>query len=132
MQKREAKSSIVLRHWLMANPLKFSCTFEMKDSGNGFSIPFSCVQDNQLAFSTAIVDSPKGVLIRNQGGNGEPDYTYHYQQPAWIAIKFPNSIEIIAIAGFLMEKKKSIRKSLTSTRAKEISTYSISLNKKTP
>lgn len=131
MQKREAKSSIILRHWLMANPLKFSCTFEMKDSGTSFSIPFSCVQDNQLAFANAISESPKGVLIRNQGGSGEPDYTYHYQQPSWIAIKFPNSIEIISSGVFQFEKKKSARASLTSTRAREISTYSIDLKKKT-
>lgn len=123
MQKREAKSSILFRHWIRANP-QFTGTYEIKDTRGKSSLPFSAVEDHQLAFGMAIKGN-KGVLMRLQGTNGEPDYVYFRGAPAWIAIKYPASFEIIDVETFLMEKKRSKSKSLTHQRAREISVVSV-------
>jgi hypothetical protein len=123
MIKREAKSSIVFRHWIRANP-QFTGAYEMKDSKGKSNIPFSCVEDHQLNYGMAI-KSPKGVLIRVQGTNGEPDYIYLRNAPSWVVIKFPNCFEIIDVETFIMEKKRSKQKSLTSIRARAISVVTV-------
>jgi hypothetical protein len=125
MKHKEADVSVVFRHWLRANPTRFpTCDFEMKQTGTP-SIPFSCLQENQVDFGTAIQHSPKGVLVRVQGVNGEPDYSWKRNVPVFLVIKFPQKIEVISLDTFLFEKSKSQRKSLTSDRAKEISVISI-------
>jgi len=52
--------------------------------------------------------------------NGEPDYVWLRNEPAYISIRYPNGFVMITIGNFLFEKEKSKRKSLTWTRAKEI------------
>lgn len=124
MKKREADFGILFRHWLKANP-RHSCAFELKQTSQG-SIPFSCVEEHQIEYLQAI-SSDQGALIRVQGSNGEPDYVYLRNAPANIVIKFPKAFHLIAIDAFLLEKKRSPRKSLTSGRASEISVVSVSL-----
>lgn len=122
---KESKASILFRHWLKANPL-YSCALEMKQTSTN-SILFSAITEAQLEYGMAI-KSPKGVLLRVQAiSEGMPDYIYLREQPAYIVIKYPQSFEIIDIETFILEKKRSSRKSLTSDRAKAISTISISL-----
>lgn len=125
--QREAKSSLILRHWLKANLLGYSCTFEMKDTLGTTSLPFREVADEQIAYARAIEEGSRGVLLRNRGGSGEPDYTYHYKQPAYIVIKYPKVLYGIRINDFIKEKCVSRRKSLTEDRAKEIAELEIKL-----
>lgn len=125
MKSREAKSSIRFRHWVMANPLRHNCTLEMKDTRGAKSLPFSALKEEQRNWAIAIEESEKGVLMRQVGGSGEPDYTYHFKQPAYVVIKFPDAFHVIRIKKLLKYIKKTTKKSLTSEEAKQISTYSV-------
>lgn len=124
--KPESDFSKPFRHWIMANPPKIDCTFELKHTRGKEYLPFSELDESQENYAISISTSPKGVLIRNQGGNGEPDYTYHYKQPAFIVIKYPKGFEVIEIQNFIAERERSgKRKSLTYERAQAISTFSV-------
>lgn len=127
-KKREADFSILFRHWVMANPLSLpdACTFEHKQTTTD-SIPFSALEEHQAIYSNAIRNSKKGVLMRMQGVNGEPDYCYYRTKTAFIVIKYPDAFHIITVTNFIHEKETSHRKSLTSARAREISIKSIKL-----
>lgn len=127
MKNREADFSIVFRHWLRANP-QYSCAYEMKQTSKP-SISFSCVEEHQLTYLQAI-HSDKGALIRVQGVNGEPDYIYLRNAPAYVVIKFVGEFHIIGIDTFILEKGRSKRKSLTNARARELSTVSVKLKTK--
>lgn len=124
MKKREADFGILFRHWIKANP-RYSSALELKQTEKQ-SIPFDCLQQNQVEYLTAI-ESDKGVLVRVQGVNGEPDYIYLRNTPAFVFIKFPGEFYGITIGNFLFEKEKSNRKSLTKERARAISTVSVDL-----
>lgn len=129
MKKLESKFGTLFRHWIRANPPRETCHFELKQTTKN-SIPFSCVEQHQLEYGEAIKDSPKGVLMRNMAGNGEPDYSYLYRDPVYIVICFPGAFYIIPLARFLAEKATSKRKSLTSDRAAVICTASQLLTNK--
>ena len=118
MKKKEAKFSIKFRHWLKANieRTRISCTFEIKDTRGAKSLRFSELKEEQINWALAI-KSKKGVLMRQQGGGGEPDYTYHYNQPAFVVINYPDGFVIIDIEVFVLERDRSKRKSLTWDRA---------------
>lgn len=122
MQKHEADFGIRFRHWLKANP-RHSTAFELKQCKSS-SIPFKALEKHQAEYLQAI-KSDRGVLVRVQGTNGEPDYIYLRGLPASVVIKFPDAFHIIDIDTWLLEAKKSKRKSLTSSRANEISTVSV-------
>ena len=121
MNRRESKFGLKLRRWLKAHPLGYSATFELKDCSNKGTFNFKELKEHQINWSTAI-NSKRGILMRQLGGNGEPDYTYHYDEPAYIAINFKDGFEIITIAAILTEM--ATKKSLTHDRAREISIYS--------
>jgi hypothetical protein len=129
MKKREANFGTLFRHWARANPLRETCHFELKQTQKD-SIPFSCVEQQQVNFATAIRESPKGILVRNQGGNGEPDYSYFYQNAVYVVIKFPDMFCIISMRQFVGESHLSKRKSLTSERARQIAIHVEELTKK--
>lgn len=124
MQKREAKFGIRFRHWIKANPLPYSATFELKDCSHKTSFPFTELKEHQQNWARAIA-SDRGVLMRQLGGNGEPDYTYHITQPAFIVINFKDGFEVINYATLELHIQKSKRKSLTHAKAKLISTFSV-------
>lgn len=119
----ESKSAILFRHWIKANPM-FSASFEMKDTKGKQYISFTEIKDHQLNYGMAIKGN-NGVFIRVQGMNGEPDYIYLRNIPAFMAIKYPNSFELIDIETLVIEKKKTKHKSLSYARAKQLSTISI-------
>lgn len=119
MQKRESKSSVLLRHWFKANP-QYSCSIEVKTTATD-SIPFTCVEEAQLDWALAI-RSDKGVLIRVQGQAGEPDYIYLRKTPSWVVIHYQkNGFVFISPDRFILERDTSKRRSLTFARACEIS-----------
>lgn len=128
MIKREARSSIIFRHWLRANPQQ-SCSYEIKDTRGKDYLLFSELKEDQINYGLAIKND-KGVLIRVEAvQTGLPDYVYLRSVPAYIVIKYPNMFIIITIEDFVKEKQKSKRKSLTSGRAKEIASEIINLKK---
>lgn len=124
IRNKEAKFGVLFRHWIKANPM-YSGAYELKQT-TGNSLPFGVLEDHQAVYLLAC-KSRKGVLIRVQGVNGEPDYVYLREAGSWVVIRFKSSFHIIDIEVFLKEKAKSQRKSLISSRAREISTYDQSL-----
>jgi penicillin-binding protein-related factor A (putative recombinase) len=128
--KRESSFSILFRHWIRANP-QYSAAYEMKQTSTN-SIPFSCLEPHQVSYLEAITGD-KGVLVRVQGANGEPDYIYLRNTSAYVVIKYPDAFHVIPIFNFMLEKSRSARKSLTCERAEKISAVSVgttSLKKK--
>jgi hypothetical protein len=103
-KKQEADSSLKLREWIEKNP-RTTCSIEMKDTRGKNYLNYSEVDDRQIAYAK-LISGPKGVLIRVQGIQGEPDYIWMRNQPAYIAIKYPKSTELISIDNFLYEKAK--------------------------
>ncbi len=116
-KKNEAKFGLKLRKWLEANPMH-SSVFELKQTTSD-SISFSCVEPHQLDYLSAI-SGTKGKLMRIQGSLGEPDYAYFKGTPAYIFIQYPKGFVGITIGTYLLEMKRSKRKSLTYSRAKDI------------
>jgi hypothetical protein len=125
MIKREAKFSILFRHWIMAHSqmMPDACAIEMKQSRVN-SISFSCVKDSQVRYAEAIKSGGKGVLIRVMGGGGEPDYIWMYKKPAYVAVQFPHCFCLIDITAWEKEKQATVkRKSLVIERAKAIAMH---------
>jgi len=118
-KKKEADFGVQFRHWLVKNPQFNSCAFELKHTRGKDSFPFSELKVEQIAYANKI-QSNDGVLIRNDGRNGEPDYTFLKNTPTYIVIKYPKEFFIIPIQDFIKEKDSSKRKSLTEDRAREI------------
>lgn len=125
LDRREAAFGLQLRKWIDDNP-QITCVFEIKRTTTN-RIPFSCLEDRQIPYLHSIKHDRKGVLMRIDGTKGEPDYAYYRNEPAWVVIRYPRAFHVIDIDGFLLEKKRSKEKSLTSGRAREISTYSVKL-----
>lgn len=123
MKKHEASFTILFRHYLMANPMPYSCAFELKDTRSNDSIPFSAAEDHQLDALLAVKWGKKGLLYKapDDSRNIKPfDLFYLINSPGFIVIKYPSLFVIIDVETFVEEKKRSKRKSLTSSRAKEI------------
>lgn len=120
MQNKEAKFGILLRHWIKANYKKMnSAPIEIKDTRGKNRISFREIKEDQLLFGLA-AKSDKGVLMRNLGGNGEPDYCFYRNSDAWTVIKFPDSFYIIDTVKLYLEIQTSKEKSLTKERASEL------------
>jgi len=127
--RREAKFTVLFRHWLRANPMATSA-FELKQT-QGNTIPFSCVQEHQIDALLA-VKTKHGILYKapDDSRGAKPfDMFYLRQAYAFVVIKFPGGFELIDIENFLLEKKRSKKKSLTYSRAKEISWMSVKTRK---
>lgn len=99
--------------------------FELKQTTKDY-ISFDCVEPQQLDYAEAI-KSGNGILMRNMGGNGEPDYSFLYKDPVYVAIKYPTFFCVIYMIDFYIEKMASERKSLTSAQAKAIAKVVVEL-----
>jgi hypothetical protein len=103
-----------------------SGSYELKQTEND-SIPFSAVELLQID-SALRTESKKGNLVRVQKGTtGAADYLKQREEPAYIVIRFPSVVCFIRISDFIREKNTSLRKSLTSSHAKELCTVFIDL-----
>lgn len=92
--------------------------YELKHTRGADALPFSAVEGPQIAHARKI--SGDGVLMRVIGSRGEPDYIGMRGEPAWVVIRYPKFWCIIAMAVFVAERDLGERKSLLSTRAREI------------
>lgn len=125
MKSQEADFSIILRHYLKANPLPISCPIECKDTRGKDSLSFSEVKEEQCNNGMAS-KSDKGNLIRVSVGTvGAPDYCWYINGPSYLAIKYPLGFVLIDIETFVLERDKNTKKSLSWDRAKEISIRTI-------
>lgn len=122
---READFGVVFRRWWEKNPLRGE--IELKDTRGKDYLPFDeFSHDQEVIYNLA--SSSKGVLVRRTVGTvGGADYSGLVNAPYWLVIKYPRCFEIIAVGAFLLEKSRSTRRSLTSARAREISTISVKL-----
>lgn len=125
-KKDEAKFGFKFRKWVEDNYKSLvSCTFETKDTRGSNSFPFSELTEDQMTRGMQI-KSDKGCLIRVEMGTiGAPDYNYYRNAPSFVVIKYPKGWEVIDIETLINESKKSKRRSLLHSRAKEISILSI-------
>lgn len=133
MIKREAKFTVLFRHWLLAQSDHFhfsSCAFELKQTP-GDMLPFSDVKDHQIDALIAVKRGEKGLLwkLPDDSRNIKPfDLFYLHAENAWIVIKYGNHFFcLIDIDAFCHERKHSKRKSLTAERAKELAFMVIDL-----
>ena len=119
MQKREASFTIQFRHWLKANPMA-SSSFELKQTTTD-SIPFNVVKEHQL--DALLACRYEGLLYKipdDSMGIKPFDLVYLRNAYSWVVIKYPDCFVIIDSEVFKLEMERSKRKSLTSSRAKEI------------
>lgn len=123
IKRVEADFGLELRKHIdkMRDPIFTTTTWlELKDSHGKDSIPFSAVEDVQIA--EGLKTKRIGSLVRvTVGTTGTQDYIWRYKDPSYIVIRYPTSWCFIDIETFVNEKARSVRKSLTKTRAQEIS-----------
>ena len=128
MKKREAEFTVYFRHWLKANPMK-SGAFELKQTTTN-SLDFSDVKDHQLDALLASNSKSLGFLYKipdDSRGIKPYDMIYLRDSKSYLVIKYPKFFVLIDPFVFVEEKTISNRKSLTSERAREISTIAIDL-----
>lgn len=126
LKKKEANFGIRFRKWLEENP-RISSAFELKQCGTSFA--FNDLKDHQIA-ALLLVKSDKGLLwkIADDSRGVKPfDMFYLRDAPAYVVIKYVHSFSLIDIDTFLLEKKRSKRRSLTEVRAKLISNLTVEL-----
>jgi len=127
MKKREADFGLLFRHWIRANP-RYSAAFELKQTTTN-SFPFNEVKDHQIEWLQA-ANSDKGMLYKipdDSRGIKPFDYVYLRKAGALIFIKYPGCFHGISVENFIYEKERSIRKSLTEARARDIAVVSVDL-----
>lgn len=119
-KKPEADFGIELKHWVEKNfQTMYTSSIETKHTHGKDYFLYSELSDDQIAFALR-VSSDKGAWVRVQGLNGESDYIFLRNEPAYFVIKYPDCFCFITVGNLLFEKEKSKRKSLTSERACEI------------
>lgn len=127
--KREALFTLKFRHWLKSYGRWPSSAFELKQT-TGSSIPFDAVQEHQIEALLACKVHGGGFLYKapdDSRGVKPFDMFYMRHSGAFVVIKYPKEFSIVDVDVFLLEKKRSKRKSLTMERAREISTVTIKL-----
>lgn len=125
MKKREAQFGNRFRAWMRAQKDFPASAFELKQTQKDY-IPFDDVQEHQVNALLA-AKTRAGILYKApDDSRGVKPFDFFYLQKccAFVVIKFPKKAEVIDIDTFLMEKERSKRKSLTSERANQISTFS--------
>jgi penicillin-binding protein-related factor A (putative recombinase) len=125
MQKIEAKCQTKFNHWVK-NVFKKTAAFELKQTQTD-SIPFSDVKPHQVDALMAVREGVFVWKIPDSGFQNPYDSFCMVNEQAYVVIFFKKSFEMIPITGFVLERERSKRKSLTYERAKEISTISVPL-----
>lgn len=128
MIKREANFGTLFRHWLRANPFMTSAAFELKQTRTD-SISFNDVQEHQIDALVA-ARGAMGILYKapdDSRGVKPFDFFYLREAKAFVVIKYPKCFCLVPVEKFILEKASSVRRSLTSARAREISTVVVEL-----
>lgn len=123
----EAKCQTKFNHWVK-NVFKKTAAFELKQTQTD-SIPFSDVKPHQVEALEAVRNGVFVWKIPDAGYQNPYDSFCMSNEEAYVVIFYPKSFELIPINGFLLERERSKRKSLTYERARAISTISVPLRK---
>ena len=115
---KERSFQTTFSHWLK-NVHRKTGAFELKVAKNE-SLPFSAVADHQLQALENVRYGTFVFKIIDAGYQNPFDCFCLTRQPAWIVIKYEKFFCLITIDTFLLEKERSVRKSLTAVRAREI------------
>ena len=122
--KKERDYQTELIHWIKEK-FKQTGAFELKRAVHDV-IPFSAVAEHQIL---ALQNARHGCLaykIPDGTGFQTPfDCFALAGVPAYVVVRFSRSFEFIDIDTWLLEKKRSPRKSLTYQRARELSTITV-------
>jgi hypothetical protein len=121
----EARCQTKFNHWVK-NVFKKTAAFELKQTQTD-SIPFSDVKPHQVDALLAVREGNFVWKIPDAGFQNPFDSFSMYNEQAFVVIFFKKSFEMIPITGFILERDRSPRKSLTYERAKAISTISVPL-----
>ncbi len=129
MIKREAKFTVLFRHWMMANPCYECCAFELKQTQKDY-INFKEIQEHQIDALMAVKHGAKGLLWKlpdDSRGIKPFDLFYLKNASAYVVIKYPKMFCLIDIDKFCSVKKTSGQASLNSYLAEKIATQVVKL-----
>lgn len=132
MKKSEQKAQTQFNHWVkeifLPKHRVAAFAFELKDLRGRNALPFSDVKDHQVAALQAVHGKGMVYKISDSAMGQKPFDSIAFKGcPAYVVIKYPKSFELIAIEVWVKESKESKRRSLTHSRAKELSTYSVNI-----
>lgn len=129
MQKKEQQAQTYFNHWIKEIYFKNHSggfAFELKHTRDKNYINFNEIKDHQIEALLAVNGDGLVYKIDDSGYGQKPfDCIAFKKCPAYVVIFYPLSAEIIPIEGFILERERSKRKSLTYDRAKAISVMSI-------
>jgi hypothetical protein len=121
LNKREANwTTTVFRKWC-ENTYKKTAVFEIKYA-KGDSLSFSAVKEHQMSNLLYVRHGTFVYKIPDMGEKAPFDILCLTELPSYIVIKYPKGVAIIPIDVFVLESKRSKRRSLVSKRAFELST----------
>lgn len=115
----------MFNHWLKSK-WKKTAAFELKFA-KGNSLPFSVVVPHQVAALNAARNSTLVFKIPDAGYQNPFDGFCLSKTDAFVVIRYPDFFCMIDINDWVNEARGADRKSLTATRAKEISTITVEL-----
>lgn len=118
LNKKEASwTTTVFRKWVEQNGM--TAVFEIKYARKDY-LAFSEVAEHQVQSLFKVRHSTFVYKIPDMGEKSPFDLFSMKEMPAYIVIKYPKFFCLISIDHFVMESKKSKRRSLTSKRASEV------------
>ena len=123
MKKKEASQDSLIEAW-MRYFLKThkSCVIEAKHSRGKDSIAYNSLEEHQPLFLRSAQDDVFVWKIDDVGYRQKPfDFIGVSGAYSFIAVRFPKFIAIISLDIWEFEQRKKERKSITSTRARDIS-----------
>lgn len=122
LNKREANwTTTVFRKWCEEKGI--TAVFEIKYTKKDY-IAFSDVKDHQKQALLKVRYGAFVYKIPDMGERAPFDLFSFNKAPAYVVIRYPKGVAVIPIDVFLLEEKRSKRKSLTYGRAMELSTIS--------
>lgn len=124
MIKREAKFTVLFRHWLLSekNDMLNSSVFELKQTPKNY-LSYSAVKEHQLDALTAVVENDKGFAYKipdDSRGIKPFDLLWLKYEWAFVVIKYPSCFVLIHVEKFIEEKNKNQSKSLDCDDARRI------------
>jgi len=116
---KERNFQTTFNHWLK-EVYKRTAAFELKQTTTN-SLPFTAVVKHQRNALLQVRHACLVYKIPDVGFQNPFDTLEMCEQPAYVAIRYPKGVAIIPIDTFLLEEKRSKRKSLTFDRAMSLS-----------
>lgn len=119
LNKLEAEwTTNVFKKWALSYKQTFA--FEIKHTHGKDYLNFKDVKDHQIDHLLQVRNNIFIYKIPDMGEKNPFDGISMHEEPAYVVIKYPKFFCLISINTFLLEKERSKKKSLTSSRATEI------------